>query len=149
VTAALIALAVIAFFALDALIIWLVVRGQRRAGRYGSVAVPAEIRVALPEGRVNLTYQEAVHSSGGGDTGSIDFYVPGELRVSVTPTVGATPLELKESTGHNASTMVSFFPGGPRSRVRIGHVMIPAAGDYVLRAEGEVPGAVAPTVLAG
>jgi hypothetical protein len=148
VTAALIALAVIAFFALDAVIIWLVIRGQQRAGRYGSVAVPGEARLTLPEGRENLTYQEAVYSSGGGE-GSIDFYVPGELRLTVTPTVGATPVELKEAGGHNVSTMASFLPGGPRSRVRIGHVMIPAAGDYVLRAEGEVPGAVAPMVLAG
>ena len=142
-TVALIVLGVIVFIAIDVLIIWLIVGSERRASRYGSVPVPGEARLTLPEGRVKLTYQEGVHSTGGGE-GSIDFYVPSALALTFSP-----PLELKESTGHNASTIASFLPGGPRSRVRIGNVMVPAAGDYVLRAEGELPDAVAPMVLAG
>ena len=146
-TAALIVLGVIAFLVIDALIIWLVIRSERRASRFGTVRVPGEARLTLPEGRVNLTYQEAVYTSGGDD--SIDFHVPRALQLTVEPTVGVTPLELKEDMGHHASSMASFYPGGPRSRVRIGHVMVPAAGDYVLRVEGDLSDRTAPTVLAG
>jgi hypothetical protein len=146
---ALIVVGVIVFLAVDAYIMWRIFLGGSRAARYGSVAAPGEATLNLPAGTVKLTYQEAVHSFGGGEHGPIDFYVPDVLRLTLVPAAGGSPLELRPDRGHHAQTIASFLPSGPRSRVRIGTVEVPAAGEYVLRAEGDLAGATEPTVLAG
>jgi hypothetical protein len=141
-------LAVIAFFVLDFFILRAVLRGQTRASQYGTVAVPGEARLTLPAGRVTLTYQESISSSGG-PSDTVPFYVPDGLVTTLCAANGGAPLELSTGVGHNASTMASFMPGGPRSRVRIGQFQVPTAGEYVLRAEGAPPDATVPVVLAG
>jgi hypothetical protein len=145
---ALIVVGVIVFLAIDAYILWRVFGGGSRDARYGAVPAPGEATLDLPAGKVKLTYQEAVHSSGGGE-GSIDFDVPNGLIATLTPVAGGAALALRPATGHNAQTIASFFPGGPRSRVRMGSVEVPAPGEYVLRVEGDLAGRTRPTVLAG
>jgi hypothetical protein len=144
---ALIVIGVVLFLAVDVWILWRVFGGGSRAARYGWTAAPGEVMLDLPEGKLRLTYQESVHSGGG--EGTIDFDPPPGLNVTVAPFGGGAALELKKATGHNASTIAAFFPGGPRSRVRIGTVQVPAAGQYVLRVEGDLAGTTEPTVLAG
>jgi hypothetical protein len=144
---ALVVIGVVLFLAVDVWILWRVFGGGNRAARYGSTPAPGETTLELPEGRLRLTYQESVHSGGG--EGTIDFDAPAGLNVTVTPISGGAALELKQARGHNASTIAAFLPGGPRSRVRIGTVEVPAAGRYVLRAEGDLAGTTDPTVLAG
>ncbi len=147
-TALLIALGVVVFLAIDAVVIWLILRGSRLTGEFGWMPVPGEATATLPQGRMKLTYQESVHTSSGGE-GSIHFYPPSDFEVTVQPAGGGDPLPVDPGMGTSASTVAGFLPGGPRSRTRVGRVEVPAAGQYVIRATATTDGCVEPVLLVG
>lgn len=77
--AALIAIGVIAFLALDAYILYRVFASRKSVGDYGSFPVPGETTVTVPAGKLKISYREAYKASSSGDT--IDFGVPDTLQV--------------------------------------------------------------------
>ena len=82
-SAALIAIGVIAFLAIDAYVIYRVFGSRASADDYGSFMVPGEASVTLPAGgKLKISYQEEYTAPGG--EGSIEFYVPKELQIQVT-----------------------------------------------------------------
>ena len=138
-TAALIAIGVIAFLAIDAYIIYRVFRSRATADDYGMFMVPGETAVTLPAGsKLKISYQEEYTASGG--EGAIDFYVPKELQIEVTGPSGEQ-LEIKgpgfRGMGQSAGT------GRGWSRTLVGTVEATEAGDYAVKAgpaiEGEEP----------
>jgi hypothetical protein len=149
VTIALIVLAVVAFIAIDAYILWRVFSGGGKAEVYGSLPVPGELRVQFPAGRVKLSYQESVYTPSG-ENDPIHFYPPDDFALSVTAATGGEPLPLDEGRfGGSRQSVASFMPGGPRSRTRLGFVEIPADGEYVVSASGSTQDRVEPIVLVG
>lgn len=142
---ALIVLGVIAFLALDAYIIYRVVRSHRGAGDYASISVPGETTVTLGAGKVKLTYQESERARG--DEDHIYFEVPSELQVEVVGGSRGEPLEIKGPGFGGMGSSKSTGPGFSRSV--IGTVEISEPGVYTVSARPELPGAVAPTVLVG
>ena len=147
-TTALIVVGVILFLAVDAFIVWRVLRASANAGRYGAMSVPGQATLTLPAGKVKVTYQEAVHTSGGGE-GEISFYPPSDLDVVVAPVAGGQELRPDPGVGGSAETVAGFLPGGPRSRRRVGFLEVPAAGQYVVRATGSAADRQQPLVLLG
>jgi hypothetical protein len=81
-TTALIVIGVIAFFAIDAYIIFRVLRRHRAADDYATFSVPGEATVAVMDGKLRLTYQES-YAAPSHDK-DIDFGVPASLEVEVT-----------------------------------------------------------------
>ena len=58
-SAALIVVAVIAFLAIDAVLLFIVFRSRARAEDYGTFAVPGQTAVMLTPGKLKLSYQES------------------------------------------------------------------------------------------
>ena len=143
---ALIVLGVIVFLAIDVYVLWRLFGSGNRSAAYGSIRVPGEVTLTLPAGKVKLTYQESVHSAGGGES-SIDFYPPADFELAITPAAGGAPLELRQR-GTSAQTVSAWFPGGPRSSTVLGSVEV-EAGDYVVRAQSYAQDLVEPVVLVG
>jgi len=144
VTAALIAICVIAFLAIDGYIIYRVFKSRRTADDYGMFMIPGETSVTLPAGdRLKISYQEEYTASGG--EGAIDFYVPKELEIEVTGPSGE-PVELKgpgfRGTGQSAGT------GRGWSRTLVGTVNVSEPGEYTVKAGPAVDG-VEPKILLG
>jgi hypothetical protein len=144
VTAALIAIGVIAFLAIDAYIIYRVFRSRATADDYGMFMVPGETAVTLPAGsKLKISYQEGYTASGG--EGAIEFYVPKELQIQVTGPSGEE-LEIKgpgfRGMGQSAST------GRDWSRTLVGTVEAGETGDYTVSANPAVEG-VEPKILLG
>jgi hypothetical protein len=92
-TAALIAIGVIAFLAIDSYIIYRVFKSRASADNYGMFMVPGETTVTVPAGKLKVSYQEEYKA--GGDEDSIDFGVPGQLQVTVTNAATGEEMELK------------------------------------------------------
>jgi hypothetical protein len=139
VVVALIAIGVIVFLAIDAYVIYRVFKSRATADDYGMFLIPGETSVTLPAGsKLKVSYQEEYTAPGG--EGSIDFYVPKELRIEVTGPSGE-PLELKgpgfRGMGQSANT------GRGWSRTMVGTLEATEAGDYTVKAgpaiEGEEP----------
>ena len=143
---ALIVLGVIVFLAIDVYVLWRLFGSGNRSAAYGSIRVPGEVTLTLPAGKVKLTYQESVHSAGGGES-SIDFDPPADFELAITPAAGGAPLELRQR-GTSAQTVSAWFPGGPRSSTVLGSVEV-EAGDYVVRAQSSAQDLVEPVVLVG
>jgi len=144
VTAALIAIGVIAFLAIDGYIIYRVFKSRRTADDHGMFMIPGETSVTLPAGdRLKISYQEEYTASGG--EGAIDFYVPKELEIEVTGPSGE-PVELKgpgfRGTGQSAGT------GRGWSRTLVGTVNVSEPGEYTVKAGPAVDG-VEPKILLG
>lgn len=143
-TAALIAIGVIAFLAIDAYIIYRVFKSRATADDYGMFMVPGETAVTLPAGsKLKISYQEEYTASGG--EGAIEFYVPKELQIQVTGPSGEE-LEIKgpgfRGMGQSAST------GRGWSRTLVGTVEAGETGDYTVSAKPAVEG-VEPKILLG
>ena len=88
----LIVLAVAVFLVIDGAILFLVFRSRRTADDYAKIPVPGQTTVALPAGKLKLSYQESYKARGTED--SIDFGVPAALQVTVESPAGET-LEIK------------------------------------------------------
>jgi hypothetical protein len=142
---ALIVLGVIVFLAVDAYILYRVLRSHRAADDYGVIEVPGELAVVLASGRkLKLNYQESYRASGTEDT--IDFGVPAGLEVSITSPAGE-PLQIK---GPGFGGMgASLSTGRGWSRALIGTVEIAEPGEHTVTARGELEGAIEPRVLVG
>jgi hypothetical protein len=142
---ALIVLGVIVFLAVDAYILYRVMRSHRSADDYGVIDVPGELAVMLPaQGKLKLNYQESYRAPGG--EGEIDFGVPAALEIVVASPAGES-LEIK---GPGFQGMgVSLSTGKGWSRALIGTVPIDQPGEYTVSARGELAGAVEPKVLVG
>jgi hypothetical protein len=142
---ALIVLGVIVFLAVDAYILYRVLRSHRAADDYGVIEVPGELGVVLPAGgKLKLNYQESYRASGTEDT--IDFGVPAALEVSVTSPAGES-LEIKGPGFRGMGASLSTGRGW--SRALIGTVEIAEPGEHTLTARGELEGAIEPRVLVG
>lgn len=140
----LIALAVVAFLAIDAVIIFLVFRSRARADDYGKLPVPGETAVLLTPGKLKLSYQESYKASSTGD--SIDFGVPSALSVTVTAPTG----EALDINGPGFRGMgASLNTGIGWSRALVGTIEIAQAGEYTITAEGDLPDAIEPQILVG
>jgi len=147
VTVALIVIGVIAFLVIDVVVIGSVLRRHRSADDYGTLAVPGEMTVSVPAGKVKLTYQESRRSSS--DEHEIHFSTPQELEVKVT---SETSGELQIKGFGIAGMGTSRSTGGLRqkfSRDMIGAVEVPAADTLTITARPELPDAVEPRILIG
>ena len=143
-TTVLIVVGVILFLLLDAYVIARVFRSRASADDYASIAVPGEITVTVPAGKLKLTYQESYNAPSTGD-GDIEFGTPSALQVTVTSATG----EALEVTGPGFRAMgSSLSTGGGKSRALIGPAGVPA-GAYTITARPELPDAVEPQVLVG
>ena len=142
--AALIAVGVIAFLALDAYIIYRVFASRKSAGDYGSFAVPGEATITVPAGKLKISYQESYKASSTGD--SIDFGVQDALQVQVTSVAGDT-LEVKgpgfRGTGESLNT------GSDWSRALVGTVEVADPGTYTVTAGPAIDDSVEPQILLG
>jgi hypothetical protein len=132
-TIALIAAGVIAFLAFDAFVMWKVFGSGNGADSHGRVSAPGEATLQLPAGKVKLSYQEHKYSH---QTGRIEFDPPQGMQVAITPGEGRAPLDLERAAHHQAQTVASWLPGGPRSRVTLGHVEVPETGTYMVKVSG-------------
>jgi hypothetical protein len=144
VAAALIAIAVVAFLAIDAYVIYRVFASRARADDHGMFMIPGESSVTLPAGtKLKISYQEEYTAPGG--EGSIEFYVPKELQIEVTGPTG-DQLEIKgpgfRGMGQSADT------GRGWSRTLVGTVEATQPGDYTVKAGPAVDG-VEPKILLG
>lgn len=140
----LIVLAVVAFLLIDGAILFLVFRSRRTADDYGKIPVPGQATVALPAGKLKLSYQESYKA--GGTEDSIDFGVPAALKVTVESPAGQA-LEL-EGPGFRGMGS-SLDTGSGWSRALIGTVQITQPGAYTVTAQGELQNAIEPQVLIG
>jgi hypothetical protein len=145
VTTGLIVLAVVVFLLIDGAILFLVFRSRRTAGDYGKIPVPGRTTVALPAGKLKLSYQESYKA--GSTTGDdIDFGVPAALQVTVEPPTG-DGLDIK---GPGFGGMGSSLNTGANwSRALIGTIQIAQPGTYTVTAQGDLPDAIEPQVLIG
>jgi hypothetical protein len=144
VTAALIAIGVIAFLAIDAYILYRVFAGRASADKYGAFAVPGATTVTLPAGKLKVSYQEEYKASSSGD--SIDFGTPAALQVQVTGPEG-NPIEIKGPGFRGMGS--SLDTGSGWSRALVGTVEITQPGSYTVSAGPEIERGVEPKILLG
>ena len=143
-TAALIAIGVIAFLALDAYILYRVFASRAAADDYGKFMVPGETTVTLPAGKLRISYQEEYTAGGGEDT--IDFGTPDALQVTITAPSG----EALEIDGPGFRGMGSSLNTGRGwSRALVGTVEITEPGSYTVTAGPTIEGGVEPKILLG
>lgn len=140
----LIVAAVVAFLAIDGVIMFLVFRSRRTADDYGTFPVPGETSVMLQPGKLKLSYQESYKASSTGDT--IDFGVPSALAVTVTAPTGET-MGIKGPGFRGMGA--SLNTGSGWSRALIGTVQITQTGEYTISAIGDLPDAIEPQILIG
>lgn len=142
--AALIAIGVIVFLAVDAYILYRVFKSRATADNHGRFLVPGETTVTLPAGgKLKVAYQEEYKATSSGET--IDFYVPSALRVEVTGPSGE-PLEIKGPGFRGMGSSVNTGRGW--SRALVGTIEITQPGDYTVTAGPEIDG-VEPKILLG
>jgi hypothetical protein len=144
-TAALIAIGVIAFLAIDAYILYRVFASRASADDYGRFMVPGETTVTVPAGKLKVSYQEEYKA--GGDEDSIDFGVPGQLQVAVTNAATGEPLEIKGPGFRGMGE--SLDTGSGWSRALVGTVQITEPGSYTVSANPAIEGGVEPKILIG
>ena len=140
----LIVAAVVAFLLLDGAVMFFVFRSRRTADDYGKIPVPGETTVALPAGKLKLSYQESYKA--GGTEDSIDFGVPSALQVAIASPTGEA-LDIKGPGFHGMGE--SLNTGSGWSRALIGTVQIARAGPYTVTARGDLPNAIEPQILIG
>jgi hypothetical protein len=144
VSTGLIVLAVVAFLLVDGAILFAVFRSRRTADDYGRIPVPGQTTVALPAGKLKLSYQESYKA--GGTEDSIDFGVPAALQVTVESPAGEA-LDIKGPGFRGMGS--SLNTGSNWSRALIGTIGITDPGVYTVSAQGELPDAIEPQVLIG
>jgi hypothetical protein len=143
-TTVIIVVGVVAFLAIDGVVLYMVLASRRHAGQYGSIPVPGESTITLPAGKLKLSYQESYKA--GGTEDSIDFGVPEALEVTVESSSGES-LAIK---GPGFKGMGSSLDTGSNwSRALIGTVKVAQPGLYEVTARGELQDAIEPQVLIG
>jgi hypothetical protein len=141
--AALIAVGVIAFLAIDAYVIYRWIKSRRQAAEYAALPVPGETTVTLRPGKVRLRYQEGYRAQ---VTDGVYFSAPRELEVSVVSPSGQT-LEIRRPGFRG--TGASMDTGKSWSRALIGTVEVVETGDHTITARPELQDAIEPQVLVG
>jgi hypothetical protein len=145
VTAALIAVGVIAFLVIDGYILYRVFKGRAAADDYGMFMVPGQATVTVPAGKLKISYQEEYKA--GGTEDSINFAVPAKLQVTVTNDATGEQMEIKgpgfRGMGENLDT------GSGWSRARVGTVEVTQPGSYTVSASPTIEGGVEPKILIG
>ncbi len=84
-SAGLIVLAVVVFLLVDGAILFGVCRSRRTAGDYGKIPVPGQTTVAVPAGKLKLSYQESYNTGSGWSRaliGTIQIAQPGVYTVT-------------------------------------------------------------------
>ena len=142
--AALIAIGVIAFLAVDAYIIYRVFKSRAARDDYGMFMVPGETTLTLSTGKLKISYQEEYKAGGTADT--IDFGVPAALQVQITGASGE-PMEIKGPGFRGMGS--SLDTGSGWSRALVGTVQIVEPGDYTITAGPKIQGGVEPKILLG
>jgi hypothetical protein len=142
---ALIVLGVIAFLAIDAYVIFRVFQSRASRDDYGNFMVPGQSTVAVPAGKLKVSYQEEYKASSDGD--DIDFGVPDQLQVTVTNDGTGEQMEIKgpgfKGTGESLDT------GSGWSRALVGTIQVTEPGSYTVKAEPAIEGGVEPKILIG
>src|SRR5829696_3563140 len=90
--------------------------------KYGEVAVPGKVVLALPSGDVRLNFEN--HATHSGDSTTLDDRPPG-LDVQVTPVGGGAPLEVDD-----VPSWLFSATNGSRGHEPYGKIDVPTAGDY-------------------
>jgi len=128
--------------ALVAAILFVIIFGAVKAftasDRYGTVPVPGEETLNLPEGDVTVYFQEAVHL---GENQTLD--PPRDLRLEIRGAGGGPPVELDRG---GASSEIG---GGFGERVSIGDVDVPAGGDYTVAVARTAENRADPAIVLG
>jgi hypothetical protein len=102
---------------------WYILGGfPRDHDKYGSVSVPGQQVLELPEGEVRVNFEN--DATGSGDTRSIQDRPQG-LAVRILPAAGGEPIEVKSVPGWLFSSIT-----GDRGHEPFGKVEIPSAGSY-------------------
>jgi hypothetical protein len=117
--AAYIALAVAFVAAIVAVVVFGAIEAFGSSDRYGNVPIPGRATLDLPEGDITVYYQEDVEL---GENETLD--PPTDIRLGVRHEDGGPSLELDRG---GISNEVS---GGFGTRVSVGDLDVPAAGDY-------------------
>ena len=143
-TTALIVAGVVVFLLVDGFILLKVLKRHRTAGDLASLSVPGETTLALPPGKVKLTYNESVRSSSSDD--DIHFATPPGFSVEVRSPSGA-PLEIKGPGFRGMGESVSTGPGF--SRTLVGTVEVTEPGPHTVTANADVTQATDPKLLIG
>jgi hypothetical protein len=143
---ALIVIGVIVFLAIDAYVILRVFRSRASADDYGMFMVPGETTVAVPAGKLKISYQEEYKA--GSTTGDdIDFDAPPGLQVQIINDASGEPMEIKgpgfKGMGSSKNT------GSGWSRTLIGSVQVTEPGSYTVKAGPAVENGVEPKILIG
>ncbi len=142
---ALIVIGVIVFLAVDAYILYRVFASRASADDYGGFMVPGQATLAVPAGKLKISYQEEYKAGGTGD--SIDFAVPNALQVTITNDASGEPIEIKgpgfRGMGESLNT------GSGWSRALVGTVQITEPGSYTVTAGPAIEGGVEPKILLG
>jgi hypothetical protein len=141
----LIVLAVVVFLLVDAAILFVVFRSRRTADDYGKIPVPGQTQIALPAGKLKLSYQES-YKAGSRTGDDIDFGVPAGLQVTVESPDGKA-LGIKGPGFRGMGS--SLNTGSNWSRALIGTIQIAQPGAYTVTAQGDLPNAIEPQVLIG
>ena len=144
-TAALIAIGVIAFLAIDAYILMRVFRSRASRDDYGQFMIPGESTVIVPPGKLKVSYQEEYKASSDGD--SIDFGVPGQLQVTVTNDASGKQMEIKGPGFRGMGE--SLDTGSGWSRALVGTIQVTEPGSYTVKAEPAIEGGVESKILIG
>ena len=94
-----------------------------RKDEVARIAVPGEATVELPAGNVSIRWEEARENSF-----QKRVVAPADLEVEISPAGGGPPLDVVRATGGTSGA------GGGRIYNPFGHVVLPQAGTYRLRA---------------
>jgi hypothetical protein len=146
VVVALIAIGVIAFLAVDALILVKVFKGRAAADDYGTFMVPGKATVAVPAGKLKISYQEE-YKADNIDEDTIDFGVPGQLQVKVTNDATSEEMPVKGPGFHGMGEHLDVGSGW--SRARVGTVEVAQPGSYTVSAGPAIENGVEPKILIG
>src|SRR6266545_5076785 len=102
--------------------------------KYGEVAVPGQVVLALPKGDVRLNFEN--HATHSGDSTTLDDR-PGGLKVQVTSAASGDPLEIDD-----VPSWLFSSTSGSRGHEPYGKIDVPSGGNYLVAASAD--GAPAP-----
>lgn len=104
---------------------------------YGEVQIPGSGRLHLPAGQVNISFHTRII----GSTDGRGLPVP-PLQLTIVPPPGADQPHIAESIG--STTTVNND-----ARVRVGTMQVAVAGDYEIKADGNVSAFISPRLAFG
>ena len=115
--------------------------------RYAAVPIPGEATVALPRGKIRISYCESIKAPT--PEVGIDFSAPQSLEVSIRPVVGGAPLDIDRDAALDTITMSARKVRPALTVTGVGCIDVASAGDYVVSARADPRGLTAPCLLLG